>query len=145
MWQARPSQALQHGLVGLLAWLKFGEARAKPSGPALSSLFFFVGKIRITCQKQKTYPSCKQSGTFFSCDHHVLHVTTKMALKLSGSERIPKATTQKKVFEAAWILIDNLLHLCSLFVKTSIISSSVFIILLMYTPESHLCHASNIF
>jgi hypothetical protein len=67
-----------------------------------------------------------------------------MALKLSGGERNPKATTQQKVFEAAWISIDNLLHLCSLFVKTSIISSSVFIILLMYTPESHLHYASNI-
>jgi len=72
----------------------------------------------------------------FSCDHRVLHVTTKMATRIEGN---PKATTQQKV------LGSTIFCLYSLFLKTSIIRSSVFIISLMYTPEFHLCYARNIF
>ena len=72
------------------------------------------------------------------CFTQVLHVTTKMATQIEGN---PKATTQWKVL-GSWLTI---FCLYSLFVKTSIMSSSVFIISLMYTPEFHLCYARNIF
>jgi hypothetical protein len=139
--QSRPGQARPCSTAWTGFWPGSSLVRPEPSPQALASvIYFFRRDNQNNLPEIKNLPSCKRSVRFFSCDHRVLHrhVTTKMATRIEGN---PKATTQRKVLGSSLTIFC----LYSLFVKTSIMSSSVFIISLMYTPEFHLCYARNIF
>jgi len=93
--QSRPGQARPCSTAWTGFWPGSSLVRPEPSPQALASvIYFFRRDNQNNLPEIKNLPSCKRSVRFFSCDHRVLHITTKMATRIEGN---PKATMQRKV------------------------------------------------